>query len=354
MTMNSYHFPQFLFILTCYLLLPLIVFAQPPKLPPAMPVEVAAVKLGTVIEEVTAVGSLLPQESVIIRSEIPGRILTFHFAEGQPMAANQILITLDAAEYEARLAESEAAVKLNKISFERVKDLMAKNLTSHQAFDEVQAKLEESLALHKLDQVRLEKTKIFSPFAGTLGLRNISQGAYIQTGQDLITLVDSSSVKLDFRIPEKFLAKVKLGQTVSVGVDAYSKQDFTGEVYAVDPTLDEDTRTVLLRARLQNSEGLLYPGMFARISLVLERRLNAYLIPEQAIVPKGEEALVFKIVNGKAAMTKITQGQRRTGEVEVLQGLSPTDKIVISGQLKLRDGVEVMIVGDGKPPQQAP
>ncbi len=355
LTMTYYPPTQYLnlVILTVGSLFPFSLLAQPPKAMP-MPVEVSAVKLDTVIDQVSAVGSLLPQENVIIRSEIPGRILTIHFTEGQQVTAHQALITLDAAEYQAVLAESDATVNLNRISFERTKDLTAKNLTSHQAFDEAQAKLEQSLARQQLDQVKLAKTKIVAPFAGQLGLRNISQGAYIQAGQDLVTLVDLSTVKLDFRIPEKFLAQVHLGQTVKIQVDAYPNETFSGEVYAIDPTIDQATRTALLRARVANSEGILFAGMFVRVNLELAQRPNAIVIPEQAIVPKGGESLVFKVVNGKAVMTKITLGQRRTGDVEVLHGLSVTDKIVVSGQLKLQDGVPVVIVEPGKPPMMPP
>jgi len=355
LTMTYYPPTQYLnlVILTVGSLFPFSLLAQPPKAMP-MPVEVSAVKLDTVIDQVSAVGSLLPQENVIIRSEIPGRILTIHFTEGQQVTAHQALITLDAAEYQAVLAESDATVNLNRISFERTKDLTAKNLTSHQAFDEAQAKLEQSLARQQLDQVKLAKTKIVAPFAGQLGLRNISQGAYIQAGQDLVTLVDLSTVKLDFRIPEKFLAQVHLGQTVKIQVDAYPNETFSGEVYAIDPTIDQATRTALLRARVANSEGILFAGMFVRVNLELAQRPNAIVIPEQAIVPKGGESLVFKVVNGKAVMTKITLGQRRTGDVEIVHGLSVTDKIVVSGQLKLRDGVPVVIVEPGKPPMMPP
>jgi membrane fusion protein (multidrug efflux system) len=344
--MNKHRITHFVIIITSYLLFSLPVLAQPPR---AMPVEAASVKLDTVSDEVTAVGSLLPEENVMIRSELAGRILTIHFSEGQQVQAHQTLITIDAAEYEAILAEDEATVKLNQLNFERTKDLVAKNLTSRQNFDEMRTKLEQSLAHQKLDQVRLEKTKILAPFTGILGLRNISRGAYLQVGQELVTLVNTSTVKLDFRIPEKYLSKIQMGQTVTVRVDAYPTQDFTGEVYALEPTVDEGTRTILLRARIPNPDRILLSGMFARISLVLEKRQNAILVPEQAIVPLREDTFVFKIVNGKAMMTKVTLGQRRTGDVEVLHGLSVTDKIVISGQLKLRDGVEVMIAGTGKP-----
>ena len=333
--------------MTPFLLLVMMVWAcpsfsaQPPKV---VSVEARPVKLDTVTDEVTSIGSLLPKEEVIIRSEIAGRILAIHSSEGETVEENELLVTLDPSEYEARLAESEATVQLNQLNFERTKDILKKNLTSRQTYDEILAKLEESLARRKLDQIHLEKTKIFAPFQGVLGLRHFSQGAYIQAGQDLISLVDKSSVKLDFRIAEKFLSKIHAGQLVNVRVDSYPQEDFRGKVYAIDPSVDLDTRTVLLRAEIPNPKGLLSPGMFARVRLVLEERQRAMLIPEQAIVAMGEESFVFKIVNGKASLTKVILGQRCTGDVEVQTGLKPSDTIVVSGQLKLREGTEVSII----------
>ncbi|MDY6992590.1 MAG: efflux RND transporter periplasmic adaptor subunit, partial [Pseudomonadota bacterium] len=163
------------------------------------PVKATAVIIDTVTIEAQAVGSLQAQEHVILRSELPGRIEALHFSEGQTVRTGDILITLDAAEYDALLAESTATVQLNELSFERVQDLLQKNLTSRQSFDEVRAQLEVSQAQQQVNQVRLAKTQIIAPFSGRLGLRDISVGAYIQPGDDLITLVDSTSIKLDFR-----------------------------------------------------------------------------------------------------------------------------------------------------------
>jgi len=307
------------------------------------PVKATAVIIDTVTVEAQAVGSLQAQEHVIIRSELAGRIEALHFSEGQTVDVGEVLITLDAAEYEALLAESTATVRLNELSFERVQDLLQKNLTSRQNFDEVRAQLEVSQAQQQVNQVRLAKTQIVAPFSGRLGLRDISVGAYIQPGDDLITLVDNTLVKLNFRLPEQFLAHIHMGQTVAITVDAYPQTTFEGQIYAFEPTIDETTRTLLLRARVPNPEEKLYPGLFARVKLVLEKRPHAVLVPEQAIVPKGEDNFVFKIVDQKAVLTQVVLGHRRTGEVEIRQGLSRGDTVVTAGQLKLRDGAEVQI-----------
>jgi membrane fusion protein (multidrug efflux system) len=326
--------------------------AAPPAAPPTL-VEAVNVKVDTVNIEATAVGTLRAEENVIVRSEIAGRIQALHFSEGQVIEAGKVLVSLDPAEYKATLAQSNATLNLNNINFERNKDLVTKNLTSRQAFDEARAKLEESRAHQALDQVHLEKTEIRAPFRGVLGLRNISQGAYIKPGDDLATLVDLSSVKLDFRISEAYLPQVKIGQTVNIHVDSYPKLSFSGKVYALDPSIDEETRTVLLRARIPNPKGELFAGMFARVALVLEQHPNALVIPEQAIVPVGNDSFVYKVLNGKAVQTKVKLGVRRTGDVEVVTGLQTEDVIITTGQMKLRPNADVSIL-DKKPATTSP
>jgi len=326
--------------------------AQPPASPPkGIPVEVVNVETAMVAEEVNTVGTLLPAESVIVRSEIAGRVVTLHFSEGQLIDKDKPLITLDSNEYKAQLESSAAEVKLSELNFERQKDLLSKNASSRQNFDEAQAKLSESRASQNLNQIRLEKTRIRAPFKGMLGLRNISEGAYIRAGDDLVSLMDVSSMKLDFRVPERFISQVKIGQAVKISVDAYFDKDFTAKVIALDSGVDEKTRTILLRARATNEKNLLYPGMFVRVNLTLDERRGALLIPEQAIVPQGQDSFVFKVVSDKVAMVKVKLGQRQTGTVEVVDGLHEDDKVVVAGQMKLRDGAPVMAINSVESPQ---
>ena len=311
--------------------------------PPAISVEVAAVQQGTVVVEVTTVGNLRARESVIIRPEVAGRILKLHFTEGQQVSQGDVLVTLDPAEYQALLAESEADVKINKLSYDRAKDLLQKSVASRQAYDEAQATLAQSEARYALDQVRLQKMTLTAPFSGTLGLRNISEGAYIQAGTDIITLVDSRLIKVDFRIPEKFASQVEKTQAITLHIDAYPQETFTGQVYAIDPVMDEETRTVLLRAQIDNAEQKLSPGMFAQVKLVLEKRYRALLIPEQAIIPKGQDSFVFKVVDNIVHLVQVQLGQRQVGTVEIQKGLSHQDQVVVGGQMKLKDGMAVTV-----------
>jgi membrane fusion protein (multidrug efflux system) len=327
----------------------LLIFAGPvlaqqknPEMPP-MPVKAAPVTRATLNVEVTAVGTLRADETVMIRPEIAGRVATIHFKEGQMVSAGDPLLTLDQDEYQAQLAGSVAEAGMDEISFKRLQDLQRKNLTSQQNLDEAKAKLDASRARQTLDRVRLDKTVIRAPFAGTVGLRLVSPGAYVKPGDDIANLESLGSMKLDFRVPETYMARLGVGQTLTARVDAYPEQGFEGTIYAIDPALDPETRTVLLRARLPNKSNKLRPGLFARVSLVLERRENALVAPEQAIVPMGRTPFVFRVVDGKAVMTPVQLGLRRPGQVEILDGLNAGDLVVTDGQLKIRDGAAVAV-----------
>jgi len=186
-------------------------------------------------------------------------------------------------------------------------------------------------------------------------LRQVSLGDYVQPGQTIVNLEDLSSLKVDFRIPEIYLGRVKTGQRVDIQVDAFSDRAFSGKIFAIDPRIEEASRTILIRARIPNPKIQLRPGMFVRVSIVLGERPNAILIPEQAVVPMGQDSFVFRVVDGKAALTKIKIGQRRMGEVEILEGLTPKDTVVTAGQMKIRDGAPIKILDPvGAKPQAPP
>jgi len=317
---------------------------QKPAEPPPMPVKAEPVTRATLNVEVTAVGTLRADETVMIRPEIAGRVTTIHFKEGQAVNAGDSLVTLDQDEYKAQLAGSAAQVGLEESSYQRLQDLQRKNLTSQQNLDETKARLDAARARQALDQVRLDRTVIRAPFAGTVGLRLVSPGAYVKPGDDIANLESLGAMKLDFRVPETYLARLAVDQRLAARVDAYPEQSFEGTIYAIEPALDEETRTVLLRARLPNPDNHLRPGLFARVSLILERREDTLVVPEQAIVPVGQTTFVYRVADGKAVMTPVKLGLRRPGLVEILEGLSAGDLVVTDGQLKIRDGAAVQVL----------
>jgi membrane fusion protein (multidrug efflux system) len=325
---------------------------QPGGGPPALPVEAAKVRVGPVSEEVGTVGTLEANESVIIRSEIAGRVQTIHFSEGQAIAKDAALITIDPIEYRAQYEQADAALQLSRLNFDRSKPLFEEQLLSQQAYDDLAAKHKEAEANLAVAKARLDKTVMRAPFSGQLGLRQISPGDYLQPGQAIVNLEDLDPLKADFRIPDTYVGRIKTGGAVQVSVDAMPDNHFKGTVYAIDPRIDATTRTLVVRARIPNGEGRLRPGMFARVSVVLAKRPNAILIPEQAILPMGNDKFVYRIVDGKAVLTKVTIGQRRTGEVEIVTGLGAGDTVITGGQSKpmIFDGAPVMVIGPGGVP----
>jgi membrane fusion protein (multidrug efflux system) len=322
----------------------------PPGKPMGLPVKAVPVKLGEVESDINAVGSLLAEESVIIRPEIDGRVVEINFAEGQRVVRGQKLVTLDPAEYKAQLAQHDAQLRTDMQRYERSKELLEQKFISEEALDVAKNNVDRAEALRQEAQVRLSKAIITAPFSGTVGLRLISPGAYVKAGDDIVRLENIDSIKLDFRVPELYAARVRPGQVVSVRLDSFPGEHFTGKIYAVEPVVDEKTRTVLLRARVPNQGTKLKPGMFVRVALVLETRKNAILVPEPAIWPQGQDSFVFKVQDGKAQLTKVQLGVRRPGEVEILSGLTPEDTVVTEGQIKLKDGAPVMVLPSQPPP----
>ncbi len=330
------------------MLLALTATAQDPKgaggPPPGIPVKAATVKVGTVNIDVSAVGTLLGNESVMVRPEVAGRIAGLHFNEGQAVARGALLVTLESAEVKAQLAGSTADERLGRQRAERAEELYKKNFISQQALDDAREAYKKATARRQEDEARVAKTEIRAPFNGVLGLRLVSAGAYLKAGEDIVRLDNIDTVKLDFRVPETYLGQISKSRSIALRVDAYPAQQFTGQVYAVEPAVDEKTRTALLRARVPNPGGKLKPGMFARVTLNLGTRNNAILIPEQAVVPRGDKNFVFRVAAGKAQMVAVELGSRTPGEVEVVRGLGKDDVVVTDGQIKLQDGISVMVL----------
>jgi membrane fusion protein (multidrug efflux system) len=309
----------------------------------AVAVEAAKVVAAPLNEQVTAIGTILSDEAVTISSEIPGRLQEIHFQEGQPIGKSAPLFTLDDSVYRAQLADADAKLKLAEQTHKRRTALLTNKYATAQSADESASNLAVSTAAVELARVQLEKAHIVAPFSGIVGLRRVSVGEYITSGQPLVNLEAIDPVKADFRVPEKFLPAIRVGQTIQIKVDAFPDQNFEGKVYAIDPRLDVSGRSLLVRAMVPNKEQLLRPGLFARVTVLLQLKKDALSVPEQAIVPQGDSQFVFKIVDGKVQLTKVVTGTRREGRVEIVEGLSAGDQVVTAGQLKIRDGAAVSI-----------
>lgn len=316
----------------------------------AVGVETAKVSASGFQDDVAAVGSLKSNESVVLRPEIAGRIAAIHLREGMPAAKGAVLVALDAATQAAELRQAEANLALSQANYRRTEDLYQKKFVAERARDEAAANLKVLEAAVALAQAKLQKTQIRAPFAGIVGIRNVSVGDYVKEGQELINIEDIGSLKVDFRLPESYLSRLQKGQAVELSADAMPGQAFKGVLDAIDPLLDASGRAISLRARLANPDLKLRPGMFVRVRLAFGGERQGLSVPEEALVPAGHDNFVFRVAEGKAQRVMVKIGQRRGATVEIAEGLKAGDEVVTAGQLKLRDGVPVKAVQGGEAP----
>jgi membrane fusion protein (multidrug efflux system) len=323
------------------LFVPVLAFAQAGG-PPFIPVNMMKVSATPVSSTVNAVGALIAEDSVVLRPEIDGRINRLLFKEGQPVKKGALLVTLDSADQRARVAAARADLKLAQSRYKRSEDLVAKNFISRQGLDEARANLDVLHARLQQEQAALDKTALRAPFAAVAGLRQVSAGAYVNKGDDIVRLDSLGTLKLEVPVPEMYLPLVRIGLPVTLTLDALPGRTFSGKVHAIDPVVDPVSRNVRVRARIANPAGTLKPGMFARVTADLGGKTRAILLPEQVIVPRPDGNYVFLAVGGKAELRKVTLGQREPGRVEIVSGVQAGDTVVLDGQIKLRPGVPVV------------
>lgn len=320
------------------------------RAPAGIAVEVVPVSIDTVIEDIRAVGTLRPNESVVISTEISGRVARIAFREGEAVKAGDVLVELDATILKAELDKVRSDLGLARSNHERALTLAKQGAGTHRARDEADAAFQAAQANLALAEARLQKTTLTAPLSGIVGLRTVSVGAYVVPGERIVELAEVDPLKVDFRVPETDAALLRVNQTILVAADAVPGTTFDGKISAIDPIVDINGRAIRLRARVPNPDGRLSPGFFARIRIVVDRRPNAMLVPESAIFPLDGKTLVYRVVNGRAVQTVVVLGQRQPGQVEVLKGLSAGDTVVSAGQQRLRDGAVVQVVA---PPRAA-
>ncbi|MFC5067941.1 efflux RND transporter periplasmic adaptor subunit [Flaviflagellibacter deserti] len=314
------------------------------------PVETAKARSIPAMTELQSVGSLSSDESVSVAAEIAGRIASIGAREGEAVKTGDTLVQLDDALARAEMANVEANLRLAQSNYDRATTLTRSGAGTERARDEALAALETGRAAVELARVRLDKMNIRAPFDGTVGIRTVSVGAYAQIGQALMNLEKIDTLKLDFRLPEINLRDVHVGQTVLITVDAYPGQTYEGQVYAIDPLLDVNGRALKIRARLQNPGNRLRPGLFARVTVTGASRGNVVVVPEGAIVPRGNDVFVYRVEGGKALESKVKLGERRAGQVEVVEGLTADSMVVVAGQGRLRDGAVVEVIAAAAEP----
>ncbi|MBC8119587.1 MAG: efflux RND transporter periplasmic adaptor subunit [Burkholderiaceae bacterium] len=322
---------------------------SPDKGGAAVAVEVVRLKPSTVQEDLQAVGSLQSNESVILRPEVAGRISAIGFKDGQIVRKGQMLIALDNALNAAEVAQMKAEYDLAVANFKRSEDLASRKFISSSAQETASSNAQVAEAKLQLAQARLSKMRIVAPFDGVVGIRGVSLGDYVKDGTDLVNVEDVRILKVDFRLPERNLTQIKVGQSIEVVADALPGERFSGQIDAINPRIDANGRSLEIRARLDNAGGKLRPGMFVRVRVIVGERTNALLVPEEAIVPQGAEFYVYKVVDGQARRVPVKIGVRRDALVEIVEGLASGDQVVTAGMRLSRDGQPVRVLQPNTP-----
>ena len=290
--------------------------------------------------EVEALGTARANEAVEITAKSANTVITIRFDEGQLVKRGDLLVELDAAQARADLAAAEAALAETKSAYARSRTLLSQQALSQAQLEQIEATLLANEARVAASKARLSDTMIRAPFDGRMGLRRVSVGALVSPGAVITTLDDTSTMKVDFDVPEIFLSVLKPGLAVRAKSAAYPDESFDGSIESVDSRVDPVTRSIKVRAKLPNREGRLRAGMFLTV-LVTRDPLPGLVVPEQALVPERGEVYVFVVADGRALRRVVTIGRRSPGEVEILSGVVAGERVVIEGTQQIRDNSAV-------------
>lgn len=303
-------------------------------------VDVVFAKEQRLAQQVTAVGSLLAQNATMVRAESSGRIARILFEEGTAVRAGTTLVLLDTDVLQAELQQAQAQLSLATSRSRRATQLSKQGFISAQAQDESASEQAVALAQVNIIKTKMDKSQIKAPFDGVLGLRNVSVGDYVNNGTDIVSLASIDKLQVDFRVPEQYLSQLYVGSAIRLRLDAQADQEFVGQVNAISPLVDEQGRSVLLRAHVPNDKGVLRPGLFARVIVDLAE-VDAIMVPETALSPAGQAQYVYRVVGENMAQRiEVAVGIRRDGWVQVT-GIQAGDKILTTGLQKVQDGSQI-------------
>ena len=303
-------------------------------------VTLAAVRAQRVSQKLEALGNARANESVDISTKTSNIVTAVTFRDGERVKRGQVLVQLDSAQARADVSAAQAAVTESETLYNRSRELLNTQALSKSSFDQLEATLKANRAKLAAANAKLEDTVIRAPFSGRVGLRRVSVGTLISPGDVITTLDDTSVIKLDFSVPENFLASLREGLSIRATAPAFPGRSFAGSVASIDSRVDMATRSVIVRALLANDDGALKPGMFLNVALANDER-EALVIPEEALSPEAERQYVYVVSDGKVSRREVRIGGRQPGTVEILSGLSAGERVIVEGTQKVRDGAIV-------------
>jgi len=319
---------------------------------PVIPVVATAASLQNLALEVEALGTARASESVDVTAKVSNLVTAIRFTEGQQVPKGEVLVELDGEQARADLAVANAALTESASQVKRSRELYATKVLSDQQIEQIEATHSANQARVASARSRLSDTVIRAPFGGRVGLRRVSVGGLVAPGTVITTLDDTSSIKLDFTVPERVVAAMRAGLEIEATSVAYPGQTFSGRVASVDSRVDPSTRSVIVRAIVPNEQGLLKPGMFMNVR-ISRGAADVLVVPEEALVPEQGDVFVYVVQDGKASKRKIQTGQRTIGSVQVTDGLQVGEMVVTEGTQKLRDGASVTLVESAAAPKRA-
>ncbi len=307
---------------------------------------------------IKAVGSLEAVQGVDITAEITGKIIEIAVEDGAEVETDQVVAGLDADSLRAELRGARAEASLAEIQRDRQQRLRETNAVSQSDYDQARSRLEQARAQVDDIAAQLEQKTIKAPFSGRLGIIEVDIGQYLRPGDPIVTLQTLDPISVDFTVPQQELARINVGMPVVVRTDAFDEQAFRGRITAVSPKVNQQTRNVAVRGRLSNPEGRLRPGMFVDVAVELPRQDDVLTLPQTAITynPYGDSVFLINETagdNGEPELTVerkfIRTGDTRGDQVQILDGVSEGERVVTSGQLKLRNGSPVTIEESPEP-----
>ena len=319
---------------------------------PVIPVVATPSRIEHLSLEVEALGTARASESIDVTSKVSNVVTAIRFTEGQQVRKGDILVELDGAQARADLAVADAALKESASQLQRSRELYETKVLSDQQIEQIESTYSANVARVAAARSRLSDTIIRAPFDGRVGLRRASVGGLVAPGTVITTLDDTSTIKLDFTVPERVVAAMKPGLTLEARSVAYPDRVFEGKVASVDSRVDPNTRSVIVRALVPNGEGLLKPGMFLNVHLS-RGTADVLVVPEETLVPEQGDVFVYVVQDGKASKRRIQTGQRAVGTVQVTDGLQAGEIVVTEGTQKLRDGVSVSVTEPTAAPARA-
>jgi membrane fusion protein, multidrug efflux system len=307
--------------------------------PPA-PVEVAETTAQSLTDSISAIGSLVANETAEVAADSNGRIVSVSAQDGKAVKKGDELFRLDGALLQAEVADAEARMTLAEATFRRSQTLARSQSVAQAQVDQTRAELEQARSALDLVKERQRRLIVRAPFDGHLGFRLMSEGAYVTAGTPLVRIDQISTLKVSLSIPERFYSALTIGQEVKLNADAVPGKSFRARITAINPVVDVNGRALQILAVLENADLQLRPGMLARAQ-VLGASRQAVTVPESAVVPQGNESVIFAVKDGKAHRLKIATGLRRDGWVEVTSGLEAGATVITAGNSRLSDGAPV-------------